>query len=165
MYICDAQNYTVNGSVVCFDKNGHYKFTIDAKGINPNSIVFTDAPYQELPDDPNNGSTASNCITKVFEYMPAAGQFVNELPPYEEGDDETTMCAKCLQRLEQGSLVSLGGFGGYITVGFDSPILNHTGNTISEYSAMHLTVVPNPALSSFPKTQMEMDYRMMNGTS
>lgn len=127
VYICDAQNYTVNGSVVCFDKNGHYKFTIDAKGINPNSIVLTDAPYQELPDDPNNGSTASNCITKVFEYMPAAGQFVNELPPYEEGDDETTMCAKCLQRLEQGSLVSLGGFGGYITVGFDSPILNHTG--------------------------------------
>ena len=72
--------------------------------------------------------------------MPAAGQFVNGLPPYEEGDDETTMCAKCLQRLEQGSLVSLGGFGGYITVGFDSPILNHQENTISEYSAMHLTV-------------------------
>lgn len=40
VYICDAQNYVINGSIVCFSKNGVHKFTIDAKGINPNSVLF-----------------------------------------------------------------------------------------------------------------------------
>jgi len=40
VYICDAQNYVINGSIVCFTKEGIHKFTIDAKGINPNSVLF-----------------------------------------------------------------------------------------------------------------------------
>jgi len=40
VYICDAQNYVINGSIVCFTKEGTHKFTIDAKGINPNSVLF-----------------------------------------------------------------------------------------------------------------------------
>lgn len=40
VYICDAQNYVIPGSIVCFDKNGLHKFTLDAEGINPNSVLF-----------------------------------------------------------------------------------------------------------------------------
>lgn len=40
VYICDAQSYTVNGLIYCFGKDGKHKFTLDAKGLNPNSIVF-----------------------------------------------------------------------------------------------------------------------------
>lgn len=125
VYICDAQNYTVNGLIHCFGTDGRRKFTLDAKGLNPNSIVFTDTPYQELPDTPDDGFTPANSITKVFEYMPAAGQFVNQMPVYEKGDDAAAMCAKCRDYFQNGYLVSLGGFGGYITVGFDTPITNH----------------------------------------
>lgn len=127
VYICDAQNYTVNGLVYCFGSDGRRKFTLDAKGLNPNSIAFTDAPYRDLPDNPDDSFTPANSITKVLEYMPAPGQFVNQMPVYEEGDDAATMCGKCLDYFRNGYLVSLGGFGGYITAGFDTPITNQAG--------------------------------------
>lgn len=40
VYICDALSYLINGNIICFDKNGIHKFTINAQGINPNSIIF-----------------------------------------------------------------------------------------------------------------------------
>lgn len=127
VYICDAQNYVINGTVLCFSKEGKYKFTLDAKGINPNAIVFTAAMVEEDPGDPGNTGGDKNIISKVFDYMPAPGQFINQLPSYSDGDDASAMCAKCLERLSKGNLISLGGFGGYITVGFDKPIQNKAG--------------------------------------
>ena len=32
-------DYSVPGSVYCFDKNGKLKYSIDAIGLNPNSVV------------------------------------------------------------------------------------------------------------------------------
>ena len=57
------------------------------------------------------------------------GQFVNELPRYEVGDDAETMCRKCEQSIAHnaGGMVSLGGFGGYITFGFDHAVENQPG--------------------------------------
>ncbi|BEG98282.1 PKD domain-containing protein [Bacteroides sedimenti] len=66
-------------------------------------------------------------ITKVLEYVPAPGQFVNVLPAYTSGDNAATMCAKCLDYFNQDYTVSLGAFGGYITVGFDHTIANKEG--------------------------------------
>lgn len=40
VYICDALSYLINGHIVCFNKEGLHKFTINAQGINPNSILF-----------------------------------------------------------------------------------------------------------------------------
>ena len=34
-------------------------------------------------------------IEAVDEYVPAPGQFTNEMPEYEEGDNYATMAAKC----------------------------------------------------------------------
>ena len=65
--------------------------------------------------------------TKVFEYRPAPGQFINLLPAYANGDNEQTICNKCLEAFKTTQLVSLGGFGGYIVVGFDHSIINVPG--------------------------------------
>lgn len=68
-------------------------------------------------------------ITKVYEYRPAPGQFVNELPRYTEGDTEESMRQKvedCLA-YDARTMVSLGGYGGYIVVGFDHTIVNRPG--------------------------------------
>lgn len=74
-------------------------------------------------------ATASSSVnwTKVFEYTPAPGQFINELATGGFSGDETTpeaAVAYAESRLERGIWVSLGGWGGYIVVGFDHSIEN-----------------------------------------
>ena len=65
-------------------------------------------------------------ISKVYEYRPAPGQFINELPEYEHGDSPNEMRLKaeeCIANNER-ILVSLGGYGGYIVFGFDHLVEN-----------------------------------------
>ena len=69
-------------------------------------------------------------IYAVDEYVPAPGQFVNTMPQYEEGDDAAAMARKCTEYLankENGSLVTLGAYGGYITFHFDHSVKNVPG--------------------------------------
>ena len=78
----------------------------------------TPQPVFPKPDvNPN----ATPYVTRVLEYMPAVGQFTNTLPEYEAGDTQEDMNRKALEYLKdnQRSLVTLGGWGGYIVVGFD----------------------------------------------
>lgn len=68
--------------------------------------------------------------TIVFEYTPAPGQFINERKTGGFTGNETTpeaANAYAERRMKEGTFVSLGGFGGYIVVGFDHSIDN-TGN-------------------------------------
>ncbi|MEG1763504.1 MAG: PKD domain-containing protein, partial [Bacteroidales bacterium] len=68
-------------------------------------------------------------ITKVFEYRPAPGQFINEMPLYEKGDTKERMVQK-VQNCIQGDtkiLISLGGYGGYLIFGFDHLVQNVEG--------------------------------------
>ena len=71
----------------------------------------------------------SRYITKVYEYRPAPGQFVNLLPEYKEGDTEESMCDKVLECIgdKNDVLISLGGYGGYVTFGFDHTVVNAPG--------------------------------------
>ena len=73
-------------------------------------------------------SGASNANwNKVFDYTPAPGQFINELKTGGFDGTQTTMeaaIAYAEQRLSDENWVSLGGFGGYIVVGFDHSIDN-----------------------------------------
>lgn len=68
-------------------------------------------------------------ITRVLEYRPAPGQFVNEMPLYEEGDTEESMRKKAEENIsgKNDVMITLGGFGGYITFGFDHTIMNVEG--------------------------------------
>ena len=63
-------------------------------------------------------------MNKVYEFIAAPGQFVNTLPEWEEGDDEEAMCIKALDMMRDGGFVSLGAYGGYVTVGFETTIVN-----------------------------------------
>lgn len=66
-------------------------------------------------------------LSKVYDYCPAPGQFVNVLPEYEAGDTHEIMLEKVAEQLcgeESPGMISLGGFGGYVVVGFDHPVVN-----------------------------------------
>ena len=65
--------------------------------------------------------------TIVFEYTPAPGQFINETNTGGFDGTQTTpeaAVAYATQRMKEKNFVSLGGFGGYIVVGFDHSIDN-----------------------------------------
>lgn len=68
-------------------------------------------------------------ITKVYEYCPAPGQFVNEMPQYEEGDTYADILQKCEESIsgKNDVMISLGGYGGYVTFGFDHTVVNRPG--------------------------------------
>lgn len=74
--------------------------------------------------------TASSSVSfdKVYEYLPAPGQFINENFTASTMDEA---CRWAESRLAQGAYVSLGGFGGYIVVGFDHSIVNDGGYNIA----------------------------------
>lgn len=68
-------------------------------------------------------------IARVFDFCPAPGQYTNTLPMYEVGDDAAAMCLKAENCLKNGKqeMISLGGWGGYIVLGFDHEIINLPG--------------------------------------
>lgn len=80
----------------------------------------------EVPNPEPDPEEKSPFITKVFEYKPAPGQFVNKLPKYEAGDSPEIMAKKALDAIggDNKGVISLGGFGGYVVVGFDHTIEN-----------------------------------------
>jgi len=76
-----------------------------------------------------NENELSSYIANVFDYLPAPGQFVNKHPAYEEGDTHEDMVTKVAERIIGESLeyITLGGWGGYVTFGFDHTIVNVAG--------------------------------------
>lgn len=76
-------------------------------------------------------SASSASLTHVFEYTPAPGQFINEWEEYLTTPEGAAQLA--LTRINSGNYVSLGGFGGYIVIGFDHDIPNR--NVFKELKA------------------------------
>lgn len=66
-------------------------------------------------------------ISRVYDYRPAPGQFVNTMPEYEEGDTQESINRKAQELLLDGGTVSLGAYGGYIVMGFDHMVENRKG--------------------------------------
>ena len=88
-------------------------------------------------------------LTRVYEYRPAPGQFINTLPVARVGEPVDSVLARCrasicgridtvsytfhgelITRIDTvwaEGMISLGGYGGYVIVGFDHPVVNmHT---------------------------------------
>lgn len=69
-------------------------------------------------------ATASDYATRVIEYRPAPGQFVNlEITTDPSGVLGPTASQGGTEPATEG-IVSLGAFGGYIVLGFDRPVVN-----------------------------------------
>lgn len=69
-------------------------------------------------------------LSEVYDFHPAPGQFVNLYPEYEAGDSYAAILEKVKTQLcgdERPGLISLGAYGGYVTVGFDHPVVNKPG--------------------------------------
>lgn len=108
-----------------FDQNEIGNYRIDVTMNNPyteqtQSLTVTVCPPEGTYKREQNGSSQAQW-NKVYEFLAASGQFVNE------GYSVFTMAeatAYAEDRLKKEGYVSLGGFGGYIVLGFDHSIDN-----------------------------------------
>lgn len=68
-------------------------------------------------------------ISRVYEYCPAPGQFINEMPRYEPDDTYADILQKAEESISgtNDTMISLGGYGGYVTFGFDHTVINIPG--------------------------------------
>ncbi len=74
----------------------------------------------------DSDANSSKYISKIFEYLPAPGQFVNEASYGTVANAQRLIGAT-------GAVISLGGFGGYIIFGFDHSIKNQDGYDLGIY--------------------------------
>ena len=88
-------------------------------------------------------------LTRVYQYRPAPGQFINTMPVARVGEPVDSVLSRCqasicgrvdtitqtihgelvtrIDTVWAASMISLGGYGGYVIVGFDHPVVNmHT---------------------------------------
>lgn len=111
-----------------FAMAGEYKLelTVSQGELSFNYAFFVKVGFDSTDPLPE-GATAY--ITQVLDFMPAVGQFTNTMPEYEEGDTQEDMNRKVLEAIGNNNrgMISLGGFGGYVTVGFDHTIENKPG--------------------------------------
>lgn len=130
LYITDAKNYVSSGVLHCYSYDGHEHWHAKTGDI-PGHLCRVTGEYSLAPDTGSH-EDVHPYIAHVYEYVPGMGQFVNVLPKYEEGDDAQTMCRKCEQAIANnaGGMVCLGGWGGFITFGFDHPVENKDGRDI-----------------------------------
>lgn len=104
------------------DKAGTYNLTLEIKSAVKSANLKTTVKVQQ------ETSAYSKYIAQVFDYLPSVGQFTNKLPLYEAGDTKATMVTKAGKALigEKSTMISLGGYGGYVVFGFDHTIINKT---------------------------------------
>lgn len=93
-------------------------FYMTLSACSTKEVVFPDTGFREPSEH------SSKMQTVVFEYMPAPGQFINAGEEHSTQIEANDFALKCLT---ENLYVSLGGFGGYIVVGFDHSIIAGVG--------------------------------------
>lgn len=96
----------------------------------PGPVEPTPPKEEPKPDPKPEPPVPGHIIAEVLSYTPAPGQFVNKLPRWEEGNTRAQMNAKALEHLRKNEVITLGGFGGYITIRLSQRIPNKAGNDL-----------------------------------
>ena len=133
----DGLNYvwTVNGVQVQDSANPEYVFEARQEGSHELSVTHgklsqtltvnvcpAEGTYRRAA-----GPASSAAASRIFEFTPAPGQYVNE--GYTANTAEEAV-AYVMKRFGEGNYVSLGGFGGCVVAGFDHSIDNTGGYDI-----------------------------------
>ena len=104
-------------------EEGTYRLRFDIiDSVTPYSFGFTvNVVHEEVEYSPY--------ISRVYEYCPAPGQFINEMPRFEPGDTYADILRKAEESISGTNdiMISLGGYGGYVTFGFDHTVINVPG--------------------------------------
>lgn len=116
--------WVIGEDTISTSKNLHHVFaapgSYSLKLVAKNGVGSDEQQVQvEVADE-----TYTNGVFKVFEYLPAPGQHINKLPAYITGETPAQMAKKAEDALKANGMVGLGGYGGYIVMGFDHVILN-----------------------------------------
>lgn len=107
------------------EEPGEYTVTLTVNGTISVSVSVTCIDSNEEKSFRKVSSSSSKICENVFEWIPAPGQFIGEnqtggMTGGETSHELAVTWAK--ERLAKRQYVSLGGFGGYIIVGFDHSI-------------------------------------------
>jgi hypothetical protein len=124
----DSYAWRMNDSIIsterdlifCQADTGVYNLRLDIYDpYNPVTHQFKVVVWEEQV-------AYSPYISRVLEYNPAPGQFINKLPIYEEGDTYETMRQKAENAIAgtKRGTISLGAWGGYVTFAFDHSVVN-----------------------------------------
>ncbi len=81
-----------------------------------------------------NDRTYNNWVNRVYDFVRAPGQFANSYPAISDGDDAAAVLLKINTTITGKGLVSLGGYGGYIVMGFDHTVINKPG--VNDFTVM-----------------------------
>lgn len=113
------------------DQVGRYDVQVvvrDADGYTLSAIVEVECCEAEGSYRRNATESSSDRWNKVYEYIPAAGQFINEQKSgFESVTTHPQAIAYAEKRLSAGDYLSLGGWGGAVVAGFDHSIANREG--------------------------------------
>lgn len=109
-----------------FEHSGQYRLTLR---VSQGTIAYDYNVVVEVKGGSAPSGKGSPYIAKVFDYRPAVGQFTNLYPSYSRGDTQADMNRKVLNAIGGNNLglISLGGYGGYVVLGFDHTIENVPG--------------------------------------
>ena len=158
VYITDAYKYQTRGDVLCFTPQGKLQFSIRKIGQNPNTVVFTDKYTENEEEEPSDDPQISAFANKVLEYNPAPSQYMNTTrTAYKTGFSYQQVLEYATELLQDRNicLLTLGAFGGNITVGFDHTVPNVPGEYDlkiygNAYYDMYGTFLDKPGGNSEP---------------
>ena len=111
---------TTRDLIFCQADTGAYEIQLKIYDkLNPVTYRFKVVVWEEQV-------AYSPYISRVLEYNPAPGQFVNTMPMYEEGDTYEIMRQKAEESISSTNKtsISLGAWGGYVTFAFDHSVVN-----------------------------------------
>lgn len=127
----ERYEWSVNGKVVSTDKDYIFLEAEEGKYDIELKIIDSNTPYEHtfVVNVVHEAVEYSPYISRVYDYCPAPGQYVNEMPRFEEGDDYAAILQKaedCISGTND-TMITLGGYGGYVTFGFDHTVMNVPG--------------------------------------